>query len=153
MWDANVRSAISASHMAAHLLNPGGLLVLTGAAGALRGTPGMIGYGVSKTAVHHLVESLSHSDSKLPTDTTVVGILPITIDTPANRSSMPKADYSTWTPPQIFATTLLEWSIQKRKRIEKTNGDKNKRLVSGGLYRFKTEKNETKIENIKVNKS
>jgi NAD(P)-dependent dehydrogenase (short-subunit alcohol dehydrogenase family) len=33
-------------------------------------------------------------------------VLPGTIDTPANRSAMPQADFSTWTAPQDIARVI-----------------------------------------------
>ena len=63
-----------------------GLIVLTGAAAALEPTPGMVGYGVSKTSTHFLVRSMAATPSLK--ETTTLAILPITIDTPANRSGM-----------------------------------------------------------------
>lgn len=62
---------------------------------AVSGTPGMIGYGMAKAAVHHLVSSLSCPDSGLPKDSSVVAILPVTLDTPMNRKWMPNADHAT----------------------------------------------------------
>jgi NAD(P)-dependent dehydrogenase (short-subunit alcohol dehydrogenase family) len=41
------------------------------------------------------------------TGVTVNGILPTTIDTPANRTSMPDADPSTWVKPKSIAELLL----------------------------------------------
>jgi NAD(P)-dependent dehydrogenase (short-subunit alcohol dehydrogenase family) len=38
---------------------------------------------------------------------TVNGVLPTTIDTPANRASMPQTDPSTWAKPESIAATLL----------------------------------------------
>lgn len=53
---------------------------------------------MAKAAVHHLTKSLSAEESGLPSNATVVAILPGTLDTPNNRKWMPKADTSTWTP-------------------------------------------------------
>ncbi len=54
MWKQSVwSSAISASLASAHLAE-GGLLVLPGARPAAGGTPGMIGYGMAKAAVHQV---------------------------------------------------------------------------------------------------
>ena len=54
MWKQSVwSSAISASLASAHLTE-GGLLVLPGARPAAGGTPGMIGYGMAKAAVHQV---------------------------------------------------------------------------------------------------
>lgn len=54
----------------------------------------MIGYGLAKAAVHHLVRSLANDSSGLPNNSNVLAILPITLDTPMNRNWMPKADFS-----------------------------------------------------------
>lgn len=62
----------------------------------------MIGYGVAKSAVHHLTKSLA-KDGGLPEESVAVAILPITLDTPMNRKWMPKADFSTWTPLEFIA--------------------------------------------------
>lgn len=55
----NIRSALGASHVASKLLKENGLLVLTGASAALNATPGMIAYGITKAATHHLIKSLA----------------------------------------------------------------------------------------------
>lgn len=38
---------------------------------------------------------------------TVNGVLPTTIDTPANRKSMPTADFNTWVKPESIAQLLV----------------------------------------------
>src|SRR5690349_13484523 len=48
MFEVNTHSALSASYVASHHLSPNGLLVITGAAAALNGTPSMLSYGLSK---------------------------------------------------------------------------------------------------------
>lgn len=63
----------------------------------------MIGYGLAKAAVHQLTKSLAQHGSGLPTDASVIAILPITLDTPMNRKWMPQADFSTWTPLEFVA--------------------------------------------------
>lgn len=80
-----------------------GLVALTGALPALAGTPGMIGYGMAKAAVHQLVKSLADKSSGVSETSTVVAILPATLDTPNNRKFMPNADTSTWTPLDTIA--------------------------------------------------
>lgn len=98
VWTSAISAAISAKHLKA-----GGLLSLTGAHPAQKGTPGMIGYGMAKAAVHHLTKSLAGKDSGLPDDALVVAILPITLDTPMNRKWMPKGDFGSWTPLEFVA--------------------------------------------------
>lgn len=53
-----------------------GLLTMTGALAALQGTPAMVGYGMTKAAVHHLVKSLSGPGSGLPKEAKVLAVLP-----------------------------------------------------------------------------
>lgn len=93
VWTSTISAAIGANHLKA-----GGLLALTGANPALKGTPGMIGYGMAKAAVHQLTKSLAGKDSGMPDDSLVVAILPITLDTPMNRKWMPNGDFASWTP-------------------------------------------------------
>ncbi|CAJ0644436.1 607_t:CDS:10 [Entrophospora sp. SA101] len=99
MLRKSVYSSLVASQLAAKHLKDGGLLLLTGASyPRLYGTPAFIGYGASKATVHHLILSLSAEGSGMPNNSKVVGILPTTIDTPANRQSMSNADISNFTP-------------------------------------------------------
>lgn len=73
-------------------------LILTGAEAAKGPTSFMIGYGMTKCAVHHLVKSIASDPKQLPAGAVTYGVLPITLDTPGNRAGMPDADFSTWTP-------------------------------------------------------
>lgn len=110
MWKQSVWSSLIASQLAAKYLNENGLLTLTGAASSLTETPGMLGYGIAKAAVHHLTRSLSDSDAAgLPKGTTVAAILPVMLDTPMNRKWMPEADTSTWTSLSYVAELLDNW--------------------------------------------
>ena len=103
MWRQSIWSSLISASIAAQHLKTGGVVTLTGAKAALEGTPGMIGYGMAKSAVHHLTKSLAGADSGLPENSLVVAILPITLDTPMNRKWMPKADFTTWTPLEFIA--------------------------------------------------
>lgn len=49
---------------------------MTGAKAAVSGTPGMIGYGMAKAAVHQLTKSLAGKGSGLPENSKVAAILP-----------------------------------------------------------------------------
>lgn len=62
--------------MTLFLLSSGGLLTLTGALAALDATPGMIGYGIAKASVHHLVKDLAASNGGLPEGSKVTALLP-----------------------------------------------------------------------------
>lgn len=112
MWKQSVWSSAISATIGSRFLKPGGVLTLTGADAALNGTPGMIGYGLAKAAVHQLTKSLAEDKSGLPDNSLVVSILPITLDTPMNRKWMPKADFSTWTPLDFIAEyELLTYCI------------------------------------------
>ncbi|KAJ8918678.1 hypothetical protein NQ315_014998 [Exocentrus adspersus] len=115
MWQQSVCSSLITATIAANYLKDGGIVQLTGAKAALEGTPGMIGYGLAKAAVHQLTKSLAQNGSGLPNDSSVVAILPITLDTPMNRKWMPKADFSTWTPLEFIAELFLKWASGKER--------------------------------------
>ena len=103
MWRQSVWSSAISATIGANHLKDGGLLTLTGADPALKGTPGMIGYGMAKAAVHQLTKSLAGNNSGLPDNSLVVSILPITLDTTMNRKWMPKGDFASWTPLEFVA--------------------------------------------------
>ncbi len=62
-------------------------------------------YNVSKAALHALVRSVAAEVRAL--GITANAVLPSTIDTPANRAAMPKADPAQWVPPSRIASTLV----------------------------------------------
>jgi NAD(P)-dependent dehydrogenase (short-subunit alcohol dehydrogenase family) len=82
-----------------------GRIVNTGSRDAGRGRANYSAYAMSKAAVLRLTESLAAEVKEA--NITVNAILPGTIDTEANRQSMPKADFSTWVKPATIAETLL----------------------------------------------
>mmetsp|Transcript_39864 Transcript_39864/g.40375 ORF Transcript_39864/g.40375 Transcript_39864/m.40375 type:complete len:394 (+) Transcript_39864:26-1207(+) len=117
--------------------NNGGLFVAIGATAALSGTPGMLGYGLSKVATHHFVQTIGETSGKAVTNKSkrklarslridssstylnrlsVVGILPTTIDTPANRQAMPEADFKGWTKSIDIAKEIGLWMQQPALR-------------------------------------
>ncbi|KAI4480040.1 PREDICTED: dihydropteridine reductase [Polistes canadensis] len=133
MWKQSVWSSAIAAEIASHYLKTGGFLALTGAKAALEGTPGMIGYGMAKAAVHQLTKSLASKDSGLPEDSIVSAILPVTLDTPMNRKWMPKADKSTWTPLEFVSDLFWKWSQNKD------------RPANGSLLQLITKDNKTTL--------
>jgi len=141
MIDMNLKSAVAAAHMASnHLTREGGLLVLTGSAAALDSAQGhsSLGYCASKAAVHFLVEALASGVGKkegLPANSRVVGVLPLVIDTPANRASWgAAAKPSEWTSPDFIASLLVQWASG------------NAQPQNGGLYVLKTHDSQTSVE-------
>lgn len=117
MWKQSVWTSLIAATIAAKHLGAGGIVVLTGAVPALGGTPGMIGYGMAKAAVHQLVLSLATKDSGLPDDSAAMAILPMTLDTPMNRKFMPAADTSTWTPLGKVSEYMVNWTENKERPV------------------------------------
>eukprot|EP00762_Andalucia_godoyi_P001919 ANDGO_06004.mRNA.1 Dihydropteridine reductase len=116
MVNVSLMTSVIAAHIATLFLRPGGLLLLTGSQAALGATPGMIGYGAAKAAVHQLVKSLAAQGSGLAEGVAVVGILPETLDTPANRAGMPGADFSAWTPCEDVAKKIALWGANTEER-------------------------------------
>jgi len=126
----SVWSSVISAKLGANFLSEGGILVLTGAKAALDGTPGMIGYGLAKASVHHLVKSLSQPKSGLPKGSTVLAILPITLDTPMNRKFMPNGDTSSWTSLEFVAKLMFKWASSGDERPN--SGDLVQLITSGG---------------------
>ncbi len=106
MYALNVLTALNASQAAIpHLAASGaGRIVNIGAMGALQAGAGMGPYAASKAGVHRLTEALA---AEWKGKITVNAVLPSTIDTPANRASMPKADFAKWVTPKELADVIL----------------------------------------------
>jgi 3-oxoacyl-[acyl-carrier protein] reductase len=106
MYALNVLTALNASRAALpHLAkSSAGRIVNIGAMGALHAGAGMGPYAASKSGVHRLTEALA---AEWKGRITVNAVLPSTIDTPANRASMPKADFAKWVAPQELAEVIL----------------------------------------------
>ena len=106
MYALNVMTALNASRAAIpHLTASGaGRIINVGAMGALLAGAGMGAYAASKAGVHRLTEALAaEHKGKI----TVNAVLPSIIDTPANRASMPKADFTKWVTPKELADVIL----------------------------------------------
>jgi NAD(P)-dependent dehydrogenase (short-subunit alcohol dehydrogenase family) len=106
MYKLNVLTALNASRSALpHLAaSSAGRIVNIGAMGALQAGAGMGPYAASKAGVHRLTEVLA---AEWKGKITVNAVLPSTIDTSANRASMPKADFTKWVTPQELADVIL----------------------------------------------
>ena len=106
MYALNVLTALNASQSAIpHLEASGaGRIVNIGAMGALQAGAGMGAYAASKAGVHRLTEALA---AEWKGRITVNAVLPSTIDTPANRASMPKADFKKWVTAEELAEVIL----------------------------------------------
>ena len=89
-----------------HMTEQGtGRIIHVAARAAVDPFPGAAAYIVAKAGLAALIRTLALETAG--TGITVNGILPTTIDTPANRISMPDADWSTWVQPESIARLLL----------------------------------------------
>jgi NAD(P)-dependent dehydrogenase (short-subunit alcohol dehydrogenase family) len=106
MYALNVLTALNASRSAIpHLAkSSSGRIVNVGAMGALQAGSGMGPYAASKAGVHRLTEALA---AEWKGKITVNAVLPSTIDTAANRASMPTADFGKWVTPVELANVIL----------------------------------------------
>ncbi|KAL3906326.1 MAG: hypothetical protein SGARI_004054 [Bacillariaceae sp.] len=142
MMSKNLYPVLAAGYAAHHFMtDDNGLMVAIGATPALGTTPGMMGYGLSKVATHHFVQTLGDMTKKSVTSKTkrkvarrlrhelsddhgdsylnglnVIGILPTTIDTPMNREAMPQADFGQWTKSIDIAKEIGTWMEQPALR-------------------------------------
>lgn len=97
----NVAKAVIPPMRTAH----GGSVVAVGAMGAQGSAPGMGAYAASKRALQALVEAMA--DEQRACGIRINAVLPSIIDTPANRASMPDADFLKWVSPQDLARVVL----------------------------------------------
>lgn len=106
MHALNVLTVLNTSHAALPYLaaSKSGRIVNIGAMGALQAGSGMGPYAASKAGVHRLTEALA---SEWKGKVTVNAVLPSIIDTKANRTDMPKADFSKWVTPVELAEVIL----------------------------------------------
>jgi NAD(P)-dependent dehydrogenase (short-subunit alcohol dehydrogenase family) len=107
MLDINLRTTYNLCRAAVKpmLAQQWGRIINTASRDAIHGRPNYSAYAISKAAVLRLTESMAAEvqDHNI----TVNAILPGTIDTIANRKSMPNADFSKWVKPTEIAATLL----------------------------------------------
>ena len=82
----------------------GGRIVNVAARPAVTPVAGMIAYASSKATVAAITQNLAAE--VLHDNIFVNAVLPSTIDTPANRKSMPTADHSKWPTPAQIAETI-----------------------------------------------
>ncbi len=81
-----------------------GSIVNVGALSARAGQPSMGAYCAAKSTVMRLTESMS--DELRGRGINVNAVLPSIIDTPANRTDMPDADFSRWVAPADLAAVI-----------------------------------------------
>jgi NAD(P)-dependent dehydrogenase (short-subunit alcohol dehydrogenase family) len=105
MLSVNLRTCFLCCRKAAEVMQAGGRIINVGAQAALRPFARTACYVASKSAVLGVTTALAVELA--PVEITVNAVLPGTIDTPANRRAMPKADFSRWTQPRAIAEVLV----------------------------------------------
>lgn len=120
MMDANARSAFLCSHAAARAM------VASGTAGRIvnvtarpgldpRKGVGMSAYAASKAAVAAMTVTLSE---ELKGEGILVNaVAPSTLDTPANRKAMPKADASEWVSLEAAAEAIVQLASPRNATV------------------------------------
>lgn len=108
MFDMNLNSVFYMLRAAIPLLrkSPSGRILAIGSRAALEPGTGVGAYSASKAAVVSLIRTaaLENKDAGMTANV----ILPGTMDTPANRKAMAKADFSKWVRPASIAS-LMTW--------------------------------------------
>ena len=107
MLSLNLTSAFLLSREATHLMTKqgSGRIIHIAARAAVDPFPGAGAYIVSKSGLLALIKVLALELAG--SGVKVNGVLPTTIDTPANRQSMPNADPNQWVKPEAIAALLV----------------------------------------------
>lgn len=95
-----------------------GRILHVAARAAVEPFPGAAAYIVSKSGLVALIRALSLEVAG--TGVTTNGVLPSTMDTPANRASMPDADPTKWVKPESVAKLLIFLSSDEADQINGT---------------------------------
>ncbi|MEQ9618667.1 MAG: SDR family NAD(P)-dependent oxidoreductase [Deltaproteobacteria bacterium] len=106
MMNLNLKTAFLCSKavLSRMMESGGGRIVNIASRPALKGSAGMGAYGASKAGVLNLTQSMA--DELREHNINVNAIVPGTIDTPANRKSMPDADHSKWVAPEDIGRVI-----------------------------------------------
>lgn len=118
MYKTSVESSLITAMLSREFLSKSGMMALIGSVAALSPQPKMLGFSLSKAAVHQLVRCLAEEvGNDLPEDVKVLGLVPEVLDTPMHRSMNKngKAEKN-WTPCDVVAKKLEQWATDKTKR-------------------------------------
>ncbi len=111
LWQRMLTLNLTAAFLLSKAVIPGmmarrsGRIIHVAARSVVEPFPGAFAYIVSKSGLVAMVRTLAMELTG--SGITVTGVLPGTMDTPANRENMPESDPSTWTKPESVAQTLL----------------------------------------------
>lgn len=109
-WNKMIDLNLTSAFLCARAVLPGmrnegwGRIVLVSARTARRNRAGQAGYAVAKAGVSVLAETIAEENRDIEVTANVVA--PSTLDTPANRASMPDADHSAWVPLDQVAAAI-----------------------------------------------
>jgi NAD(P)-dependent dehydrogenase (short-subunit alcohol dehydrogenase family) len=108
MLDVNLRSAFYLLRAAIPYMRKAGSgrIIAVGSRAAEDPGPGVGAYSASKAALVSLIRTTAAENKDAGVTANIV--LPGTMDTPANRRDMAKADFSSWVQPQSVAA-LIAW--------------------------------------------
>ena len=117
LWDTNVLTAVTAASACLRPMRARGYgrIVSVSAIGALKGGRNNAAYARSKGAVVRWTESLAAEVRG--EGITVNAVLPTTMDNPANRAQMPKADPKLWPSPEEVANVILFLSSREASGV------------------------------------
>lgn len=107
MLDVNLRSVVACLRAVVPIMiqqNFGRIVTVSSGAILRGGGAGLAAYAVTKGAVRQLTEILA--DELKAYDIRVHCVMPGTMDTPANRRDMPKADFSKWVTTENVARVI-----------------------------------------------
>lgn len=110
-WEAMFAMNVATLRGALKAVVPGmlqrgqGAVVNVGALSAREGKAQMSAYTAAKAVVMNLTESLAAESARR--GVRVNAVLPSIIDTPANRSAMPDADFGAWVAPDALADAMV----------------------------------------------
>ncbi|MFQ6608050.1 MAG: SDR family NAD(P)-dependent oxidoreductase [Fidelibacterota bacterium] len=108
MWRLNFISALNGCRVALPVMKRQkfGRIINFGSVAGLDGMAGAGPYAVSKAAVINLTKNVALEGAPYGVTSNVV--VPGIIDTPANRTAMPDADFSQWTSLEAVTRTVIE---------------------------------------------
>ena len=105
MLAANLHTAFALCRASLPRLGKGGSIVTVAARVVESSGAGVAAYAVSKAGVVALTRAIAAENRARGVRANC--LMPGTIDTPANRAAMPKADRSSWTPPEALARLVV----------------------------------------------
>lgn len=105
--DVNLMSAFHCCRAALPVMERQGYgrIVNVASRAAVRPGKGIAAYAVAKSGVVALTEAIA--EEQRDRNVTANVVLPGTIDTPANRAAMPKAQHDRWVAPEAIASVIL----------------------------------------------